>query len=114
MLIASVCIVCFTLLFPCAAFAEEEPAFEEISVFLNVTGLGGKEIEALIKGEEAYLSVTDLFDYLKIKNRPSAKLDSVSGFFLAENNPYVIDKTNNQIILQKKPTRLTLMISSRP
>ena len=97
------CIFClFAFLFHFTAFAKKEPTIDEISVFLNVSGLGGIELEALIQDEKVYLPVTDLFDYLKIKNKLSSKLDSVSGFFLSENNTYVIDKTKNQIILQNQ------------
>ena len=92
----------FCFFYPGAAKAEEEPAFEEISVFFNVTGLGGKEVEAVIKNEEAYLSITDVFGYLKIKNEASSNLDSVSGFFLEPNTSYIIDRIRSQITLGQK------------
>ena len=91
-----------SFVFPYKTFAQEEEPAEEISVFVNVPGLGGSEIDAVIKKEKLYLSVPDLFDYLKINNKPSLGLDSVSGFFLAPKNTYLINKTNNYINLQSK------------
>ncbi|MDB5121279.1 MAG: Sporulation Domain-Containing Protein [Sphingobacteriales bacterium] len=87
---------------PNKTFAQEETSPEEISVFVNVPGLGGSELDAVIKKEEVYLSIRDLFDYLKINNKPSSDLDSVSGFFLTQKNTFVIDRINNHIILQDK------------
>ncbi|MDB5026099.1 MAG: Sporulation Domain-Containing Protein [Mucilaginibacter sp.] len=89
-------------LFPAASFAQKVPEFEETSVYLNVSGLGGEELNVLIKDEQVYLSVTDLFEYLKIKNQISSDQSSVSGFFLNQNNTYVIDKTAGRIILQNE------------
>lgn len=39
--------------------------YDEISVFLEVPLVGGGEIAAVIKGQDLYLPVTDLFDFLK-------------------------------------------------
>ena len=74
----------FLLLFPVSLtiIAQELPEYDEISVFLEVPGIGGGEISAVIRGEELYLPVTDLFDFLKIRNVPSPELESVSGFFI--------------------------------
>src|ERR1035437_5249908 len=60
-------------------FAQKEPEYDEISLFLDVPHLGGGEIEAVIKGEKIYLPVTDLFDFLKIRNTPSPGLDAITG-----------------------------------
>ena len=49
-------------------FSQELPDYDEISVFIDMPEVGGGEIDALIKGTELYLPVTDLFDFLKIKN----------------------------------------------
>lgn len=89
-------------LFPGAVIAEDNPPYEEISVFFNVPGFGGKEVEAVILNEQAYLSLTDVFGYLKIRNQASSGLDSVSGFFLEQNRLYTVDKSRNQITLDGK------------
>ncbi|MGE5420985.1 MAG: SPOR domain-containing protein, partial [Chloroflexota bacterium] len=78
-------------------YAQEEPEYDEILVFLEIPRIGGFEIPAVIKGQQLYLPVTDLFDLLKIKNEPSQDLESVSGFFITPEAPFAISKTNNNI-----------------
>ena len=85
-----------------SGFREGENNFEEISVTLNVQRIGSLELPAIIYGQKAYLSIRDLFDFLKIRNMPSAGNDSVAGFFINPNAPYLIDKATNKIIYQKK------------
>jgi hypothetical protein len=84
-----------------------EPQWEETSVFVNVQWVGGKEIPAVIKGRTAYISVSGLFDFLKIKNTQSPTLDSVYGFFINQNAPFCIDKINNRIIYKEKVTEVS-------
>ena len=81
-------------------YSQDLPEYDEISVFLEIPGIGGGEINALIKGEELYLPVTDLFDFLKIRNLPSTGLETISGFFVNPEAKYIIDRTKNQIIYQ--------------
>ena len=95
-------LVLFAFIITFITIAAEDAPFEEISLFLNVAGVGGTEIDALIKDDEAYLSVTNVFDFLKIKNKTSSELGSVSGFFIDQQNIYVIDKSRNQIIIGGK------------
>ncbi|MEA1886567.1 MAG: SPOR domain-containing protein [Bacteroidota bacterium] len=78
-------------------YAQDEEEYYEISVNLEVPRVGGTEIEALIKGKELYLAITDLFDFLKIKNTPSPDFESVSGFFIKPDNEYLVDRNENQI-----------------
>ena len=79
---------------------------QEITLNLNVKGVGSSEIAALIDGNEAYLSVKELFDFLKIKNDSSLSTGTVSGFFIRQENSYVIDKPYNLIRLQGKVYQL--------
>lgn len=81
---------------------ELEADYDEISVFVQLPRVGGLEIPAIIRDNEPYLAVTNLFRFLKIKNTPSDDLDLVSGFFINPDAPYLIDKTKNQITYQKK------------
>ncbi len=81
-------------------YSQDLPEYDEISIFLEIPGIGGGEINALIKGEELYLPVTDLFDFLKIRNVPSSGLETISGFFVNPEATYIIDRTKNQIIYQ--------------
>ncbi len=78
-------------------FGQEEPGYDEISVFLDVPRLGGAEIDAVIKGEVVYLPVTDLFDFLKIRNVPSAGLENITGFFITQDATFRIDRLTNSI-----------------
>ena len=41
--------------------------YDETSVFINVQRVGGIDMPALIHGSTVYLSITDVFDFLKIK-----------------------------------------------
>jgi len=86
--------------------AEEELQYDEVTVYLNVQGIGGADIRALIKDKVAYLSVSDVFTLLKIKINPSERLDSLSGFFINPQNEYLIDRVKNQIVLQGKKFEL--------
>jgi hypothetical protein len=94
----------FFLFFPGLASlsSQDLPEYDEISVFLEIHGLGGAEIDALIKSEELYLPVIDLFDFLKIRNVPSSELETISGFFINPDATYIIDRTKNQIVYQNK------------
>ena len=81
---------------------QNNPEFYEISVNLEIQRVGGTEVDAVINGREIYLSVTQLFDFLKIKNTPSQDLESVSGFYINPDTEYAIDKKENQIRLGDK------------
>ena len=83
-------------------FSQDLPELDEIAVFLEIPGLGGSEIDALIKANELYLPVSDLFNILKIKNDPSPGLETITGFFVNPEAQYTIDRTKNQIIYQGK------------
>jgi len=80
-----------------SVFGQDDPEYDEISVFLDIPRLGGAEINAVIKGEEIYLPVTDLFDFLKVRNVPSSNLDEITGFFIAPEAVYRIDRKTNSI-----------------
>ncbi|MCD6598295.1 MAG: SPOR domain-containing protein, partial [Bacteroidales bacterium] len=96
----------FTFLPGITSFAQEETAYDEISVFLNVRNVGSGEIDAVIKGSEVYLPVTDLFDFLKIRNIPSPGLETITGFFINQEASYSIDRIKNQIQYGNKSFKL--------
>ncbi len=87
-------------------FGQDLPEYDEISVFLEVPRVGGGEITAVIRGEELYLPVTDLFDFLKIRNVPSPGLESISGFFINPEATYIINRSDNSIRYQDKIFKL--------
>ena len=87
-------------------FAQEQVEYDEIPIFLDVPNLGGTDMTAVIKGQELYLPVTDLFDFLKIKNVPEPGLESISGFFINPDAAYLISRTDNIIRYQDKTINL--------
>ena len=76
---------------------DPEDEYEEISITLNVQRIGSLEIPAIVYGRTVYLSVKDIFDFLKIRNFTTAGFDSVSGFFINPKATFLIDKINNKI-----------------
>jgi hypothetical protein len=96
----------FLFFLPARGLANGEPdpvlPFDEILVFMNVQGVGNVQIPAAIRNESAYLSITDVFDFLKIRNTPSSGLDSISGFFITPQAVFLIDQKNKRIDYQGK------------
>jgi hypothetical protein len=86
--------------------AQDDPEYDEITVFLTVQKVGSIEISAVIMDEQAYLPVTEVFDFLKIRNQLSQDMDSVTGFFIQPRASYIIDYSNNRIVLQDIVTQL--------
>ncbi|WP_276133476.1 hypothetical protein [Polluticoccus soli] len=84
----------------------QEPEYEEILVSVNIQGMGTIEVPALIDNKILYLPITDIFDYLKIKNEPSQNFDSVTGFFISQENTYIIDHVNQKIFFKGVETKL--------
>ena len=76
--------------------------YEEILVTLNVQRIGSIEIPSIVHKQKVYLSIKDLFDFLKIRNIVSPDFDLVQGFFINPKDNYFINKTNNRIVYQYK------------
>ncbi|MBG0859116.1 MAG: SPOR domain-containing protein [Bacteroidales bacterium] len=94
------------LLHPLQVHSQNLPEYDEIAIFLEIPRVGGIEIDAAIRDEEVYLPVTDLFDFLKIRNTPSPGLESISGFFINPEAVYTIDRNANVIVYQGKTYNL--------
>lgn len=77
------------------AFSNPEE-FNPILINVGVSNLGSTEIPALISKQTLYLSVTDLFRYLKIKTevRPGGVIE---GFVLHQLDSYSINQSDNSI-----------------
>ena len=101
LILAACLLVSFTAI-PSAGKAQNEPQYDEISVFLNIQRVGGIDIPAVILDETVFLPVADIFAFLKIKNNPSAQLDSITGFFINPQATYSIDRVHNRITFQGK------------
>ncbi|HLX65849.1 MAG TPA: hypothetical protein VKR41_02605, partial [Puia sp.] len=85
---------------PGMAGGDPDPPYEEILVLMNVQGIGGVQIPAAINNNVAYLSVSDVLDYLKIKNTVFPGMDSISGFFILQQSAFLIDFSHNRIVFQ--------------
>lgn len=95
--------------FPGKGFARaDDPVlpYDEILVFMNVQGVGNTQVAAAIRNETAYLSLTVIFDFLKIRNTVSESMDSISGFFISPQAGFTIDKKNSRIDYQGKKINL--------
>jgi len=96
-----------TILFPYKTFAQEgKVEFDEIVVTLKGPSIGTAEIPALIVGQDVYLPVTDLFNYLTIKNSLSASGDAISGFILNPKDVYIINRINYEIFYGDSLTKI--------
>jgi len=102
----AVFILLIAAMFPLAGLAQEEPEFDEISIFFNVPRIGGTDIPAVIRNEILYLPVSDVFDFLKIRNTTTPGFDSINGFFINQQDAYLIDRQNNRITYQDKVVTL--------
>ena len=86
----------FCFFTPLFAAAQDEQSYDELSVYIKIPYFGVGEIDAVIRNDELYLPVTNLFDFLKIRNVPSEDLDLVTGFFIAPDAEYSVDRTRTQ------------------
>lgn len=93
---------CLFILLPLGTLGQEVTEYDEISVYFKVQGIGGTEIPAAICGQQAYLSLTDVFNFLKIKNISTSQFNSVEGFIIKEEATYLVDAKNHQIQYQNK------------
>ncbi|MEZ5019256.1 MAG: SPOR domain-containing protein [Bacteroidales bacterium] len=89
------------LIFTCGPLAaQDEPLYDEISVYVKLPYGGMGETDALFRDNEVYLSVTGFFDFLSIRNIPNDNFDAVTGFFISPEASYTIDRPGNQIIYE--------------
>jgi hypothetical protein len=87
-------------------YGADAAGYDETSIFINVQRVGGADIPAVIRDRVVYLPITDVFNFLKIKNTPSPGLDSITGFFIDPKAIFTIDKANNAIRYQGKQLNL--------
>jgi len=76
---------------------QDEPAYEEIPLFLEIQGFGGTDITGVLNDRDLFLPVSAMFDFLKIRNVPAPDFKSVSGFFINPEAEYLISRTDNLI-----------------
>ena len=79
---------------------------DEVLVLLQVKHIGGIQLPSIICGEEIYLSVTDLFDFLKIRIVQEDDLSSISGYFINREDSFLIDASRLEITYKNKTVSL--------
>ena len=79
-----------------SANAQEEDC-DEVLVLLQVKYIGTTEISSVICGSEVYLSVSEVLDFIKIRNIPNSNFTNIDGFFINQNNTFKIDQNTNTI-----------------
>lgn len=99
-------IIFFLTVFTVRIHSQDLPEYDEISIFLNAPCTGGVEIDAVIRDNILYLPITDLFNFLKIRNIPSAGLETIKGFFINPEAEYEISRDENRIKYQDKTYEL--------
>jgi len=101
------CLMAITgIMLPARSLAQEEEYLEEMVIYFSVPRIGGTDISAVIGETSVYLSLIEVFDFLKIKNSYTAGFESVNGFFITEDAAYNIDRVNNRITFKDKEFQL--------
>lgn len=83
-----------------------ESDYEEISVFMFISGMGVLDVPAYIRDDKLFLPVVDIFSFFKIAVNPSSDYDSISGFFIDPEATYLIDRNHNIITYKGKLVEL--------
>ncbi|PTX43137.1 hypothetical protein C8P64_1663 [Christiangramia gaetbulicola] len=83
---------------------DEWPGYDELNVEMHIPDLGTIEIPVAIKGQEAYIPVVELFNFLKIKNEETA--DGIKGFIINPDSSFVINPAGNRIIYKNQDLQL--------
>ena len=80
-------------------YAQENiPEYDELVVELTVPDLGVMEIPIAIKGQEAFISLEDLFELLKIKAERTEA--GIEGFIIHPDSTYFISPSHAEVIYQ--------------
>ncbi len=99
---------CCVIFFFCIQSAKAQLPTEsyEVSVDLHVSGIGDTSINALIINEKAWLSVSDIFEFLKISHHVSDSGNTLSGFFINAENTYLLDASLQLLSFNNNSTKL--------
>lgn len=95
-----------TIILPLSSRAQDDVDYEEISIFLTVQRVGSIEIPAVISNDKVYLPITDVFDFLKIRNQVSSGYDSISGFYINTRNLFSVNFPQKKIFVDGKSYEL--------
>jgi len=75
---------------------------DEVLVLLQVEHIGSIQLPSIICGDEIYLSVTDLFNFLKIRIVQEDDVSSISGYFIDQEDTFLIEASKFEITYKNK------------
>lgn len=87
--IQQICLLLALMVFGPVAAQEDYPEYDELNVEIKIPRLSTYEIPVAIKGKDAYLPVSTIFDLLKIKNESEG--DVLSGFIIHPDSTYRVE-----------------------
>ncbi|APG60330.1 hypothetical protein [Christiangramia salexigens] len=82
------------------SFAQDEVHCEEVWLNLKAEDIGSIELPSMICGREVYLSISRLFDFLKIKNLYDNELGELHGYIYNSKDKYLISEQELKIEYQ--------------
>ncbi|MDR5590212.1 hypothetical protein [Christiangramia sp. SM2212] len=97
-------LIAFFLLISLQSFSQDYPGYDELTVEMNIPQYGVVEIPVAIKGETAYISISDLFDIFQLKNDIDIAEGTAQGYIISPNANYVVDTRNFEITYQGEKT----------
>src|SRR5690606_23717226 len=78
------------------SLAQDSQDYDELVVELSVPDLGTMEIPIAVRDQEAYISVADLFDLLKIKAERTEA--GIEGFIIHPDSTYLLSPSQDRIM----------------
>ena len=80
----------------------QEGDCDEVLVLLKINYIGTTEISSVICDSEVYLSVSEVLNFIKIKNTPNFNFTSIDGFFINQKNIFKVDQATNTITYKER------------
>ena len=95
--------------YPLCAQDIPENQYDNIIVIINVQGIGSFESEVIYHNtrDKVFISVSSLFDFLKIRNITDDQQLMIKGFFIDEQRKYEIDVKQKTILLDGNVNHLS-------
>lgn len=96
-----VSVMLFLLLLSSSSFAnttiDPEAEYDEVLILLNVPGAGQTQVSAVVVQDTVYLSVAQVFNFIRIKTLVSHNDKMISGFYITPDAPYAMYYARNEI-----------------
>lgn len=88
----------FLLFIPICSKASQPLECDEVPITINVKYLGHTELLSILCENKIYFPITELFDFLKIKNLSTLDFSGIEGFILNQEDYFIIDVEKKQIL----------------